>query len=139
VSLTWNSSGAADLAGYHVYRATLPGGPCARLNPAPLPTTDYSDNTVINCTTYEYVVTAVDASGNESAYSAAWTARPPMPGRPGDLDGDGLITADDLVTFAGCLLGPGPAIPTGCTAADDDCDGDADLLDYAALQSRLGV
>ncbi len=139
VSLTWNSGGAADLAGYHVYRATLPGGSYARLNPAPLPTADYSDNTVINCTTYEYVVTAVDASGNESAYSAAWTARPPTPGRPGDLDGDGLITADDLVTFAGCLLGPGPAIPTGCTAADDDCDGDADLLDYAALQSRLGV
>ncbi len=63
----WQYSGGAS--GYNLYRGTVSGGPYSRVNSMPIRETTYTDRGLTNGTTYYYVVTAVDAYGNESAYS----------------------------------------------------------------------
>lgn len=69
VFLTWNENKERDLAGYHVYRSIRSGKDRDRLTDKPLNRTTYSDTTVKAGVTYYYVITAVDTSGNESAWS----------------------------------------------------------------------
>jgi fibronectin type 3 domain-containing protein len=76
VSLDWNNNSEVDINGYNVYRSTIYGGPYTRLNGALLGSSDYTDNSVSNGTSYYYVVTAVDTSLNESANSGQVSARP---------------------------------------------------------------
>ena len=76
VSLNWNDNGEGDLAGYNIYRSTVSGGPYTKQNGTLLSSSDYIDNNVTNGTTYYYVVTAVDASTNESGYSSQVSATP---------------------------------------------------------------
>jgi len=76
VSLVWNNNSESDINGYNVYRSTTPGGTYTRLNATPLSSPNYTDNSVINGTTYYYVVTAVDTSSNESANSSEVSAKP---------------------------------------------------------------
>lgn len=72
VHLAWDPSTAPDLAGYSVYRATAQSGPYARLNAALLAAAEYQDDALpAGATSVWYRVTASDASGNESAQSAA--------------------------------------------------------------------
>jgi fibronectin type 3 domain-containing protein len=56
--------------GYNIYRSGQSGGPYSRINPALDPSTTDSDTNVQSGATYYYVVTAVDSSGRESAYSS---------------------------------------------------------------------
>ena len=79
VDLTWNASGAGDLGGYSVYRGTSSSGPFAALTGALLGAPLHADGTVTNGTTYWYVVTASDLSGNESGFSTAVSALPEAP------------------------------------------------------------
>jgi glycosidase len=67
VALTWNA--VAGAAGYHVYRSPVSGGGYTRLTGALLADTAHTDDTVVNGRLYYYVVTALDAAGNESARS----------------------------------------------------------------------
>ena len=76
VDLDWNDNGESDLDGYNVYRAASAGGPYSQLNGSPLAASLYSDAAANNGTTYWYVATAVDLTGNESAYSAEVSATP---------------------------------------------------------------
>ena len=76
VNLDWNDNGETDLAGYTVYRATAVGGPYSALNGALLSASNYADTAVTGGTTYWYVVTADDATGNESAQSGSASATP---------------------------------------------------------------
>lgn len=69
VFLSWNENKETDLAGYHVYRSTKHGKDYERLTDKLLLRTTYLDETVTAGTTYYYVLTAVDQSGNESEYS----------------------------------------------------------------------
>ena len=69
VDLLWNASSGNDLAGYNVYRATG-GRPFERINRELAPTPIFHDATVSPGHDYEYVVTAVDLTGNESERSA---------------------------------------------------------------------
>jgi len=69
VDLTWTAS-TSVVVGYNVYRGTQSGGPYTLVNSILVATTAYTDATVQNGATYFYVITAVDASSNESAYSA---------------------------------------------------------------------
>jgi fibronectin type 3 domain-containing protein len=52
-----------------VYRSTTSGSNYTKVNGSLVSTVNYTDSTVQNGTTYYYVTTAVDASGNESTYS----------------------------------------------------------------------
>jgi fibronectin type 3 domain-containing protein len=68
VALNWNAS-SSTVAGYNVYRGTVSGGPYAKINSSLVVVLDYTDSNVQSGTTYYYVTTAVDSSGNESVFS----------------------------------------------------------------------
>jgi|ERR1019366_6882632 hypothetical protein len=68
VSLSWKAAGGTPV-GYNVFRGTSSGGPYEIINTALEASTNYTDNTVVAGTTYYYVASAVNAQGEESAYS----------------------------------------------------------------------
>lgn len=68
VDLTWNAS-TSPVNGYNVYRGSKSGGPYAKINSSLNPSTTYTDKNVTTSTTYYYVTTAVNSSGQESGYS----------------------------------------------------------------------
>jgi hypothetical protein len=79
VTLAWTASASANVTGYNVYRATIPGGPYpppTKLNSALVTGSGYIDNTVTHGTAYYYVVTAVGANGLESVISNEVPATP---------------------------------------------------------------
>jgi hypothetical protein len=70
VVIDWPPSTEPDLAGYHVYRATAPGGPWTRATVDRLARVAYFRNIGLNPSTlYYFHTTALDSSGNESAPS----------------------------------------------------------------------
>jgi len=77
VDLTWNNS--ANAVGYNVYRGSVSGGPYSIINTSLDATTAFTDSNVTAGQTYYYVVTAVDASSNESGYSNQTSALIPTP------------------------------------------------------------
>jgi fibronectin type 3 domain-containing protein len=74
VSLSWTA--ATGASSYHVKRATTSGGPYTQVGSATA--TSYSDTSVTNGTTYFYVVSAVNTSG-ESANSSQASSTPTTP------------------------------------------------------------
>jgi hypothetical protein len=68
--LNWVASTSSNLAGYNIYRSTTSGGTYTRLNSSLITGTTFTDGTSQPGQTYYYVGTAVDTSGNESAYSS---------------------------------------------------------------------
>ncbi|GMB01472.1 LamG-like jellyroll fold domain-containing protein [Pelosinus sp. IPA-1] len=76
VTLSWDA--VADAISYNVKRSTTAGGPYTVIA-TNVNGTNYVDKTVTNGTTYYYVVTAVDASGNESTNSNEAFATPKAP------------------------------------------------------------
>jgi hypothetical protein len=68
VDLTWTAS-TSQVNGYNIYRGGQSGGPYTKMNSTLISSTLYTDTTVQEAQTYFYVVTAVDASSHESAYS----------------------------------------------------------------------
>jgi hypothetical protein len=72
VTVTWQSNVEPDLAGYHVYRAAAQAGPFTRLDGTTLTTTQFVDASAPDSASLWYAVSAVDATGNESARSAAY-------------------------------------------------------------------
>jgi hypothetical protein len=91
VRVRWVANADPDLAGYMVYRALAASGPFTRLTGAPIVTTDYLDAPAPDTLAAWYGVSAVDATGNESARGApvrvflrgagiaSWDASPPYP------------------------------------------------------------
>jgi large repetitive protein len=79
VSLSWVASTSSTVVGYNVYRSTVSGGPYTLLNSTPNAGLNYTDMAVTAGQTYYYVVTAVDASGMESAQSNQASAVIPTP------------------------------------------------------------
>ena len=69
--LHWNPNTEPDLAGYNVYRATAAAGPYTPLDANAIATTSYVDASAPDSASLWYEVTAVDATHNESAHSAA--------------------------------------------------------------------
>jgi fibronectin type 3 domain-containing protein len=74
VSLVWNASASAT--SYHVKRATTGGGPYTQVS-APV-NANFTDSGLTNGTTYFYVVSAVNATG-ESANSSEASGKPAAP------------------------------------------------------------
>jgi hypothetical protein len=68
-ALAWTESTSTSLAGYNVYRGTVPGGPYVKVNSSLVAGSSYTDTTVQPGQTYYYVSTAVEVTGDESAYS----------------------------------------------------------------------
>ena len=77
VSLTWSASAGAT--GYNLKRSPNSGGPYTVL--VNTTSTNYTDTSVLNGTTYYYVVSAVGAGG-EGLNSAQVSATPPLPPVP---------------------------------------------------------
>jgi DNA-binding beta-propeller fold protein YncE/fibronectin type 3 domain-containing protein len=94
VSLSWNASSGAT--SYNVKRSTTSGGPYSTIATG-VASTSFLDTTVVNGTTYYYVVTAVNAAG-ESGNSNQASATPQLqpPGAPTDLVAVGLNNRVDL-------------------------------------------
>jgi hypothetical protein len=68
VNLSWTAS-TSTINGYNVYRSTTSGSGYTKLTGSLVSVVSYSDSTVVSGTTYYYVTTAVDGSGDESTYS----------------------------------------------------------------------
>ena len=83
VALSWSapaSNGGATITGYRVYRSTLSGAETLLASPGNV--TSYTDNAVVNGTTYYYKVSALNAVG-ESTLSGEQSATPATtPGAP---------------------------------------------------------
>ncbi len=71
--ITWKPSPSPDVQSYIVYRATDAAGPFTRVSVDPVAHTVFLDDGLQSTTRYWYRVTAVDASGNESVPSSAWS------------------------------------------------------------------
>lgn len=65
---SWTASSSV-VSGYNLYRGTISGGPYSKLNGSPIALLSYTDGSVQSGTTYFFVATAVDGSGNESVFS----------------------------------------------------------------------
>ncbi|MGB7728418.1 MAG: choice-of-anchor D domain-containing protein [Candidatus Acidiferrum sp.] len=72
-TLTWTAS-TSTVSGYNVYRSTTSGSGYAKINASLVVSVTYDDTTVQSGTTYYYVVTAVNAGGEESTDSNQATA-----------------------------------------------------------------
>ena len=68
VGLSWSPS-TSSVAGYNVYRGSAAGN-YSRINTTPVPSSAYTDGTVVSGATYYYAATAVNSQGEESTYSA---------------------------------------------------------------------
>jgi hypothetical protein len=77
VTLSWTET--STVSGYNVYRSTQSGTGYTKLNSGLNASQTYTDASVSGGQTYYYVITAVDGSGSESAYSAQVTAVVPAP------------------------------------------------------------
>ncbi|MGB2665888.1 MAG: choice-of-anchor D domain-containing protein, partial [Candidatus Acidiferrum sp.] len=73
VALAWNAS-TSTVSGYNVYRSTTNGTGYTKINTPLVASLSYIDSTAQDGTTYYYVTTAVNSSGDESAYSNQVTA-----------------------------------------------------------------
>jgi hypothetical protein len=67
VVLRWNPS-ASTVTGYFVYRGDGLGGPLSKLTSI-IPSTSYTDSTVVAGQAYNYAITSVDSENVESTYS----------------------------------------------------------------------
>lgn len=79
VHISWTGNTQSDLAGYHVYRASSQAGAYTRLTATPTAANSYFDTTATAGATVWYRLTAIDASGNESAPNAAQSTVRPLP------------------------------------------------------------
>jgi hypothetical protein len=70
IKVSWTAS-TSTVAGYNLYRGTVTGGPYTKVNSSLITTLTFLDpnSGLTVSTTYFYVATAVDSSGNESTYS----------------------------------------------------------------------
>ncbi|MRR16957.1 MAG: hypothetical protein EG826_10920, partial [Deltaproteobacteria bacterium] len=68
LSAAWTYGGQAPMA-CNLYRGVTSGGPYIKINGILITADTFLDDNLTNGTTYYYVVTAIDALGNESAYS----------------------------------------------------------------------
>ena len=73
VALSWTES-SSSISGYNVYRSTTSGTGYTQVNSSLLTSPAYTDTSVSNGQTYYYVVTSVNTSNVQSAYSAQVTA-----------------------------------------------------------------
>jgi hypothetical protein len=72
-SLSW-AAAVSGVTGFNAYSSSTPGGPYTKLTFSPVTSPSYTDSSVQSGRTYYYVVTAVNASNQESGYSSEVSA-----------------------------------------------------------------
>lgn len=77
IHLEWEKNEEPDVAGYHVYRSSRPGGRFVKVNRQPVKAVAFDIPASRTAAKGYYAVTVVDRTGNESARSAVTDARPP--------------------------------------------------------------
>lgn len=70
IALSWETNKEPDLAGYRVWRRAVRQADFVLLQSLPAPENSFSDSSVEKSKRYEYAITALDNSGNESQKSA---------------------------------------------------------------------
>jgi hypothetical protein len=75
-TVSWASGDPAAVT-YLVFRSDVSGGPYVPLTASPQTELSYSDSTVVSGATYFYVVTELDAAGDESPFSSEVSATVP--------------------------------------------------------------
>ncbi|MBI3099049.1 MAG: hypothetical protein HYY93_12530 [Planctomycetes bacterium] len=104
VSLVWNIVDEPDVVGYRVYRGAVSGGPYpTMLTPQPIADNFFDDTQVAPGLDYFYVVTAVDACGEEGPFSVEAHARPRDITTPTVITSppEGFETTDPFLTVSG--------------------------------------
>jgi len=95
-SLNWTASTSGNPTGYNVYRSLTSGGcstvtasGCTKINSTPVTTTSFMDSPLQATTTYNYVVTALNGSGESgpSNQFSGTTGQDPAPSAPTGLTG----------------------------------------------------
>ncbi|MGX5173922.1 endonuclease [Aliikangiella sp. IMCC44653] len=78
LTLNWSPNTESDLGGYHVYRSDFGTNTFARITSTSITTNAYVDSGLAANTSYDYQVTAIDTSANESlaSVSASGTTNP---------------------------------------------------------------
>ncbi len=100
--MNWTASTSSDVQKYYIYYSTSSGVPYSYEGVVFPPSTTYTDHGLSVTNTYYYVVTAIDASGNESADSTeVWgtplaTGSDPAPAAPANLTAIATATWIDL-------------------------------------------
>ena len=127
VVLDWADNPEPDLDGYVVHRSETQGGPYTTIPPL-LVASGFTDDTVVNGTTYYYVVTARDGGTNESANSTEVSVTP-----NGAMDafwtmdeGVGASIADTVLPDDGSGSISGASWVGGITGTALDFDGSND-------------
>ena len=69
IALAWAASTSTDVSSYHIYRSNVSGCSFYYVSSTSAPVASYLNSSLANGTKYYYVVTALDASNNESADS----------------------------------------------------------------------
>jgi hypothetical protein len=72
ITLGWSEAtdcNGEGVSGYNLFRSPTPGGDYTRINPSLLTQPEFTDETAAVGTAYYYVVTSVDADGDESVWS----------------------------------------------------------------------
>ncbi|NBC17144.1 MAG: hypothetical protein GVY18_07495, partial [Bacteroidetes bacterium] len=121
VDLAWSANTEDDLARYRLYRGPTPDAvePLVTLLADRLA---FTDTTVTNGTTYYYRLSALDATGNESALTDAATATPRALFVPVDAGLPALYRGDaDWADYDGD--GDLDLVLTGATEPSDDSQG----------------
>jgi fibronectin type 3 domain-containing protein len=67
-ALAWSPS-PSTVIGYNTYTSATSGGPYTILTGTPVAATSYTDTSVLSGEVYYFVVTAVDSTNVESAFS----------------------------------------------------------------------
>jgi hypothetical protein len=78
VGLHWDPS-TSTVTGYYVYRGDGLNGPLSRLVVSTIPTTSYTDSSVVSGQAYNYAVTSVDLDSVESTFSNQVSLTVPSP------------------------------------------------------------
>lgn len=105
VTLEWDPSPSPNVAGYHLYSSSSPGGDFRRVTVELVRGTRFTDSALEPGVTYFYVCTAVGTNGLESTFSNQIRYTAPSSGAPPPpADGDApqvvLVASDDDVVLS---------------------------------------
>jgi fibronectin type 3 domain-containing protein len=77
VQLAWSPNPESDISGYGIYRTQTPGVGFTKINSGLASGASFTDSTVLPGNTYYYIITAVNTSGLQSAFSSEVLATVP--------------------------------------------------------------